>query len=146
MVMDGVKMGACVSLDGTLLGQTTNQWLRYSWPVSQLLRPGKEHELQVSFDATVDTHGRFMACSGGWDWAPMSTTITPDRSPSFSFGNTTTSHDITAVCFHPTGCRHLEVGSPGNCGDHCDHTRCSASVLHRHRHWQVSRRASLCWI
>ena len=31
--------------------------------------------LEISFDPEIDTNGRFMACSGGWDWAPYSRTL-----------------------------------------------------------------------
>eukprot|EP01052_Picozoa_sp_SAG31_P011928 SAG31_NODE_687_length_12813_cov_2.597216_10_plen_381_part_00 len=88
LVFDGIKMGATVTLDGKVVGTATDQWLRYEWPVTQILRgvSAGTHHLHVSFDRTIDTHGRFMGCSGGWDWAPMSTTTTPDRSPTFSYG------------------------------------------------------------
>jgi hypothetical protein len=33
---------------------------------------GGINELTVDFDKNIDVHGRFMACSGGWDWAPYS--------------------------------------------------------------------------
>ena len=34
----------------------------------------KQHgnTLEIVFDRSISTHGRFMACSGGWDWAPYS--------------------------------------------------------------------------
>ena len=87
-VFDGIKMGATIELDGHAVGVATDQWLRYSFPISKLLRPGATHELSVTFDNALDTHGRYMGCSGGWDWAPMSIEwmVTPDRSPTFSFG------------------------------------------------------------
>jgi hypothetical protein len=30
------------------------------------------NELTVDFDNRIDVHGRYMSCSGGWDWAPYS--------------------------------------------------------------------------
>ena len=88
LVFDGIKMGATIELDGHAVGVATDQWLRYSFPLSKLLSPAAVHELSVTFDNVIDTHGRYMGCSGGWDWAPMSIEwmVTPDRSPSFSFG------------------------------------------------------------
>eukprot|EP01043_Picozoa_sp_COSAG02_P081514 COSAG02_NODE_19955_length_856_cov_0.759577_1_plen_256_part_01 len=88
LVFDGIKMGATIELDGHTVGVATDQWLRYSFPISKLLSPATSHELSVTFDNAVDTHGRYMGCSGGWDWAPMSIEwmVTPDRSPTFSFG------------------------------------------------------------
>ena len=83
LIFEGIKMGATVTLDGKSLGTATDQWLRYTWPVKLGAGP---HELTVSFDRSIDTHGRYMGCSGGWDWAPMSTTVTPERSPTFSYG------------------------------------------------------------
>ena len=29
---------------------------------------GGMNELTVDFDNRIDVHGRYMACSGGWDW------------------------------------------------------------------------------
>ena len=88
LVFDGIKMGATIELDGHAVGVATDQWLRYSFPISALLSPATSHELSVTFDNAIDTHGRYMGCSGGWDWAPMSIEwmVTPDRSPTFSFG------------------------------------------------------------
>lgn len=37
------------------------------------LYPGK-NQLSVTFDSSIHTDGRFMACSGGWDWAPFTDT------------------------------------------------------------------------
>ena len=71
LVFDSVKMGARVYLDGTLLGKITDQFLRYIFPVTDAISPGQTHNVSVAFDASIDTQGRFMACSGGWDWAPV---------------------------------------------------------------------------
>ena len=65
LVFDGVKMGATVSLNGEAVGIATNQFLRYVFPVSHLLQP-TANNLSVIFHRDIDTHGRFMGCSGGW--------------------------------------------------------------------------------
>eukprot|EP00931_Biecheleriopsis_adriatica_P063878 TRINITY_DN38765_c0_g1_i1.p1 TRINITY_DN38765_c0_g1~~TRINITY_DN38765_c0_g1_i1.p1 ORF type:complete len:936 (-),score=124.19 TRINITY_DN38765_c0_g1_i1:136-2943(-) len=70
LVFDGVKMGASIALNGEPLGIVTDQFLRYNFTVQPT--QGK-NVLTVTFDDT-STGGRFMACSGGWDWGPYSTT------------------------------------------------------------------------
>ena len=70
LVFDSIKMGARVYVDGTLLGTAQDQFLRYVFPLFGKLGPGPQHNLTVTFDHSIDTQGRFMACSGGWDWAP----------------------------------------------------------------------------
>ncbi len=72
LVLDGVKMGSAVSLNGHLLGNTTNQHLRYTFEIGALLAKGTENSLEISFVRDIPNSGRFMACSGGWDWAPYS--------------------------------------------------------------------------
>ena len=72
LVFDGVKMGARVVLNGAPLGTVEDQFLRYTFEVSSAL--GAENTLEVIFDQDIDVKGRFMACSGGWDWAPYTTT------------------------------------------------------------------------
>ena len=80
VVFDGIKMASSVSVNGAALGHTTNQFLRYTFSLSQahrasgnsLLRAGEGagNTLAVAFDpADQTTEGRFMASSGGWDWA-----------------------------------------------------------------------------
>ena len=44
------------------------------------------HSLSITFDPTIATGGRFMACSGGWDWAPYSRAGDDRQSPVFTFG------------------------------------------------------------
>jgi hypothetical protein len=85
LVFDGIKMGANISLNGKKLGQAEDQFLRYSFPLvaSNLLRTGNGVEeaantLEISFDSSACVDGRFMACTGGWDWAPYTTTRAPD--------------------------------------------------------------------
>jgi len=72
LVFEGIKMGASVVLNGVVLGNATDQFVRYSFPVPPpLLRTATqgENRLEVVFDRTIGTNGRFMAASGGWDWA-----------------------------------------------------------------------------
>ena len=73
LVFEGIKMGARVSINGVPLGNATNQHVRYVFPVpAAAITPGASARVQVAFDPALQTPGRFMACSGGWDWAPMS--------------------------------------------------------------------------
>ncbi len=87
LVFDGVKMAADVYINNRLASGAaglSNQHLRYAFDVTALLEPRSAtivHNLTVVFplpstDARND-EGRFMACSGGWDWAQYSTTTTP---------------------------------------------------------------------
>ena len=74
MVFDGIKMGGQIILNGHVLGNATNQFRRWVFPLAGPL--GLELEsnaintLEVKFDDNIDTESRFMSCSGGWDWAP----------------------------------------------------------------------------
>ena len=75
LVLDGVKMGAWVYLNGHLLGAVADQFLRYRFDVTQLLTPAhsNKNELQLVFppsNHTLNEEARWMACSGAWDWAP----------------------------------------------------------------------------
>ena len=79
LVLEGVKMGGHVYIhDDSFLGTVTDQFLRYSFDVPSevlLMLLDEERavvEIRVEFDPCIDTMGRFMACSGGWDWAPYS--------------------------------------------------------------------------
>ena len=97
LVLDGVKMGASVSLNGHSLGVVTDQFLRYEFPLPaaalQAARgPGDGaghaagvHELRVEFSAGIACGGRWMACTGGWDWAPYTYT-TQEGALTFSKG------------------------------------------------------------
>ena len=53
-----------------------------------LLASEGANRLDVTFGAAGDVteDGRFMACTGGWDWAPYSTTATAQADPTFSRG------------------------------------------------------------
>ena len=68
LVADGIKMGATVTLNGKSIGpQITDQFLRYTFDIGQVVR-ASSNTLSVAFDASIDCEGRWMACSGGWDW------------------------------------------------------------------------------
>ena len=80
LVFDGVRMGASVALNGHPLGNITDQFLRYEYQVSaQLLPPGKENTLTVTFDKSIPTGGRF-TYSSQIDWAPVFATTDPTAS------------------------------------------------------------------
>lgn len=75
LVFDGIKMGADIYLNGQKIGNATDQFLRYVFPVGAngLLRQG-DNVLTISFNSDMCVDGRFMACTGGWDWAPYTNT------------------------------------------------------------------------
>ena len=64
LVLDGVKMGAEIRLNGVTLGVVTDSFLRYVFPVSAHLRQAANNTLELVFDRSIDTNGRFMGCSG----------------------------------------------------------------------------------
>jgi beta-mannosidase len=86
LVFDGVKMGANVSLNGHAVGLVKDQFLRYSYDVTSALVAGKSNTLTLVFDLEIFVNGRFMACSGGWDWAPYATTYNRWGTKVFSLG------------------------------------------------------------
>jgi hypothetical protein len=70
--MHRVKMGAHVWVGGKLIGNITDQFLRYVFPLDNAA--GEDGDgvpcistLSVVFDPTIDCGGRWMACSGGHD-------------------------------------------------------------------------------
>lgn len=88
LVFEGVKMGATIQLNGKKLGQITDQFLRYEFPIGSIVQ--STNTLIVTFPVdsmllfmldvliyldSLDCMGRFMACSGGWDWSPYSDTF-----------------------------------------------------------------------
>lgn len=74
LVFDSVKMGANVSLNGQYIGTLNDQFRRYIFPISAAgLKPGA-NTISVSFASSISCGGRWMACTGGWDWAPYSDT------------------------------------------------------------------------
>lgn len=70
LVFEGIKMGARVALNGVPLGAVTNQFARavFELPAAAVVAGGG-NRLDVVFDGTLPLAGRYMACSGGWDWA-----------------------------------------------------------------------------
>lgn len=79
LVFDGIKMGATIKLNGKTLGVATDQFVKYNFSIAKHILAHVDDsgqpldlKLEVSFDRS--TNGRFMACSGGWDWGPYSTT------------------------------------------------------------------------
>lgn len=62
-------MGATVSVNGQHLGVVKDQFLRYSFPLTV-----ESGTLTLTFSPDIDCEGRFMACTGGWDWAPYTDT------------------------------------------------------------------------
>jgi len=96
LVFDGIKMGAYISINGLLIGEAIDQFLRYNFSLGQLqaqsmntlLRVGA-NTLTVTFDPRLTVAGRFMACTGGWDLAPYSDTYqesVPGLAHTFSKG------------------------------------------------------------
>lgn len=73
LVVEGIKMGASIYINGVYMGNTTNQFLRYIFIISEShLHFNSTNYMTITFDPQINTRGRFMACSGGWDWAPYS--------------------------------------------------------------------------
>lgn len=75
LVFDSVKMAADITLNGVALGAATSQFVRYDFNVGNVLAPasqGAANTLTVAFAPTVEDarndQGRFMGCSGAWDW------------------------------------------------------------------------------
>jgi hypothetical protein len=76
LVFDGIKMGAIIKVNGVEIGRATDQFLRYSF---RLNRPGllkdSGNTLDVFFPgSSLHCNGRWMSCTGGWDWAPYTNT------------------------------------------------------------------------
>jgi hypothetical protein len=114
LVFEGVKSGARVYVDGRLVGNTTNQFRRYTFPLPPAVGGGRrKHTVRVTLDPQIPTGGRFMGCSGGektapqsilpspqltkappcatlfwagWDWAPYSNTADSKGALTFSSG------------------------------------------------------------
>jgi len=86
LVFDGVKMGAFVFLNGKKVGEVSDQFLRYEFPVSTMLEATNKLSLVFPKNNTPDCEGRYMACTGGWDWAPYSNTLDQHGSHTLSKG------------------------------------------------------------
>ena len=68
LVFEGIKMCAQILINGKQAIFATDQFLRYTLPVSG------DVELEVVFDPNKDVGGRYMASSGGWDFEPYTNT------------------------------------------------------------------------
>ena len=84
LVFDGIKQGAHIELNGKWLGNATNQHRRWVFEVGALVATA--NLLTVTFDIGIATEGRYMYCSGGWDWAPYSFMRDIDGSPTWTKG------------------------------------------------------------
>jgi beta-mannosidase len=72
LVLDSVKMGAFVWLNGAFLGLVSDQFLRWKFDVSSILLAAG-NSLNVTFppsNSSANDEARWMAASGAWDWAP----------------------------------------------------------------------------
>ena len=94
LVVEGIKMGAHLSVNGVHLETVSDQFLRYVLTLqSHHLSSGQripggtsQHTLTVTFDPDIEVDGRFMACSGGWDWAPYVKSHDAQGKRSFTLG------------------------------------------------------------
>ena len=69
LVLESVKMGARVAVNGVELLNATNQFVRYLVP---LPASSTGSPLTVTFDASLLIANRYTPCSGYWDWQAMS--------------------------------------------------------------------------
>eukprot|EP00659_Diplonema_papillatum_P007975 gene7975-12244_t len=84
LVFDGIKMSAEITLNGHVLGYARDQFLRLVYPVGAYINASGSNLVEVTFDHS-ECDGRFMACTGGWDWAPYST-VYLDGAATLSYG------------------------------------------------------------
>ena len=116
LILEGIKMGATVSLNGMTLGVIRNQFVRTVLPLPpELLHrhisssskiTGSSNRLAITFDPEIDAHGRFMACSGGWDWAPYTRAIDARGSRIFTLGIV---QPIYVVPVHSVWIEHVAI-------------------------------------
>lgn len=60
LVFDGIRMGATIALNGKFLGNISDQFLRYRYPVHDvLLAAGNDNVLEVTFHKSIATGGRY---------------------------------------------------------------------------------------
>ncbi len=96
LVFDSVKMGATLYLNGIQVGIFQSQFIRYKFAIKKYLHfdtmatsPLKLNIMIEFNDTKVDVENRYMACTGGWDWAAYTTTFintTLNNSHTFSKG------------------------------------------------------------
>eukprot|EP00662_Eupelagonemidae_sp_cell21_P023191 gene23191-26691_t len=67
-------MGATVRVNGRVVGTAANQFLRYNFPLNRSDLTAEGNAVEVAFSDTIACEGRWMACSGGWNWAPYTRT------------------------------------------------------------------------
>ena len=75
LVFDGIKMGASITLNGVKLGVAVDQFLRYNFSVTSILKADNILAITFPKQTGIDVDGRFMACSGSADWAPYTNTF-----------------------------------------------------------------------
>lgn len=88
LVLDGIKMAADVYVNGVYLGFSNDQFLRKVFDVTNVVR-AINNTLTIVFSTTQDPRnleGRWMGCTGGWDWAYYTNTATSQGTRSFSKG------------------------------------------------------------
>eukprot|EP01043_Picozoa_sp_COSAG02_P073100 COSAG02_NODE_14067_length_1314_cov_1.248560_1_plen_376_part_01 len=89
LVFDGIRMGAMISMNGHALGNASDQFLRYTFPIGPLLKsPGQLNEVVVVFggELGIDCQGRWTR-SNQIDWAPRMPTSDPfTKRSTFGFG------------------------------------------------------------
>jgi beta-mannosidase len=88
LVFDGLKMAADVAVNNHHVGIYSDQFLRHVIPVKKHLQ-STSNVVTVVFRMSNDSMNnetRWMGCSGGWDWAPYSTTNFIDGTRTFSKG------------------------------------------------------------
>lgn len=98
LIVEGIKMGAHVELNGIHLKTIRDQFVRYELDLSsEHLDHGQksydssgkwkqQHNLTVIIDPLIGVDGRFAACSGGWDWAPYVRSHDVQGRRTYSFG------------------------------------------------------------
>ena len=97
LVLESVKMAAGVTMNGVQLGSCVNEHRRYVFDATTALNRSCatgdapcSNVLNVTFTRSstdaLNDEGRYMACSGGWDWSQYSNTMTPGGLPTLSFG------------------------------------------------------------
>eukprot|EP01059_Diplonema_ambulator_P005508 TRINITY_DN1525_c1_g1_i1.p1 TRINITY_DN1525_c1_g1~~TRINITY_DN1525_c1_g1_i1.p1 ORF type:complete len:931 (+),score=264.77 TRINITY_DN1525_c1_g1_i1:382-2793(+) len=76
-------MSAGIYVNGVKIGQALDQFVRYEYIISNHVTAGT-NTISVKFD-NGELDGRWMACTGGWDWAAYSQTVNQGAN-TFSFG------------------------------------------------------------
>lgn len=91
LVIDGIKMVADITINNHYLGYTNDQFLRYTYEISNYLytSPTVLNTLTVTFYPSKDprnNENRFMAATGSWDWTLIVNTTTSTGATTFSKG------------------------------------------------------------